>query len=87
MILIRNWGDAIGRAVEGEWLESFDPDGNDGFGAISFTSDIAKAMRFRDLDEAFATWKQQSKVRPLRSDMRPNRPLTAYNITFDDAPP
>jgi hypothetical protein len=87
MILIRHWGDPpLGSAVAGRWLESFDPDGNDGFGAISWTADIAKAMRFADLDAALACWKRQSTVRPLRSDLRPNRPLSAYNITFDTVP-
>jgi hypothetical protein len=46
-------------------------------------------MRFADLAAAVACWKRQSTVRPLRPDGKPNRPLTAFTITFDqveDAP-
>ena len=40
-------------------------------------------MKFADMSEAFECWKRQSTVCPLRADGKPNRPLTAFSITFD----
>jgi hypothetical protein len=78
-VVIRGWGEP----VEGLWLKSFDVDALDGRGVEEWTRHIDEAMRFADLGAAFEAWKRPSKVRPLRADGRPNRPLSAYNITFD----
>lgn len=71
----------------GKYLESYDPDYLDGLGAWSWTSDRAKAVRFKGIADAFDTWKRRSSIRPTRSDGRPNRPLTAYSVTFEDIQP
>jgi hypothetical protein len=73
--------------IAGQWLEAFDVDAFDGWGDALFTADINRAMRFADLGAAFTAWKTQSTVRPLRADGEPNRPLTAFSITFEEAPP
>jgi uncharacterized membrane protein len=74
-------------ALTGEYLRRFDPEFAGGVGAAWWTDDPAQAMRFADLGEALATWKTKSAIRPLRDDGKPNRPLTAYTITFVEAPP
>lgn len=78
-------GDALGNAEHaGEYIESFDPNARHplGLGKVTFTSDVRRARRFPGISEALAFWKTQSPTVPLRDDGRPNRPLTAYTITF-----
>ena len=65
---------------DGTYLESYDPDAHDGMGAIVWTSDITKAMRFASFVAVMAAWQTTSTVNPVRDDGRPNRPLTAFNI-------
>jgi hypothetical protein len=69
--------------IVGQYLRSFDVEAFDGQGDASFTWRRAKAMRFADIGAATEAWKTQSKTRPLREDGRPNRPLTAFSITFE----
>lgn len=70
--------------IMGQYLKAFDFDAHDGRGFGEFTRDPAKAMKFASIGEATAFWKTPSKVRPLREDGRPNRPLAATTITFAD---
>lgn len=77
-ILIQVWAGPM----TGMYLRSIDVDAFDGRGDALFTPDKDRAMRFADLAEAFECWKRQSKVRPLRADGKPNRPLSAFSITF-----
>lgn len=62
------------------YLASFDVDAHHGRGDAKFTDNPDKAMRFETPGELFAAWKTQSKVKPLREDGEPNRPLTAFHI-------
>jgi hypothetical protein len=68
---------------EGLYLQTYDPDAMNGFGTFTATADLRLAMRFPDITEAMECWRQQSRVRPLRDDGKPNRPLTAFTITFE----
>lgn len=78
---------AVGAGDPGwKYLESFDLEANNGWGDVKLTTDPAKAMRFDSLEVAMTTWRLESKTRPLRPDGRPNRPLTAYHATFEEAP-
>jgi hypothetical protein len=70
-------------AVVDQWLKAFDAEAFDGGGDAEFTDDPKEALRFKDLADAMATWKTQSRRRPLRADGRPNRPLTEFSVTFD----
>ena len=65
------------------WLQSFDVDAHDGRGAATWVDDRADAMRFDTAAEAFTAWRTQSRVRPLRADGEPNRPLTAFTIAVE----
>lgn len=67
---------------DGAYLESFDPEYYTGIGVAEWTTDPARAMRFETLGEAIELYKRQSVERPLRDDMEPNRPMTAYTVEF-----
>jgi hypothetical protein len=47
---------------------------------IPMTTDPKIAAQFANAHEALAFWRIQSRVVPLRSDGKPNRPLTAYSV-------
>ena len=77
---------AMGKEPElGPYLKFYDPDGNWGAGKWEFTDNKAEARVFASLAEATLCWKQVSRLRPRRIDGRPNRPLTMFNVTFEDA--
>jgi hypothetical protein len=65
------------------WLKSFDPDAYGGLGRVEWTHDVDQAIKFRDFIEAKDYFIQQSTVRPLRVDGKPNRPLTGCTVTFE----
>lgn len=73
------------RAPEsGQYLKAYDPDQNAGRGHIEGTDDKMQALRFDDVIEAATCWRRQSRTHPFRlSDGEPNRPLTAFTITFE----
>jgi hypothetical protein len=64
----------------GWYLASYDADGNDGWGEATWTNNPAEAIAFTTAIEARACWTEQSRLRPLRPDGKPNRPLTAFSI-------
>lgn len=70
--------------LTGKYLMVYDPDGANGRGVILSTNDIGMAMQFPSVREALECWKQVSAVKPLRPDGKPNRPLTAYTVTFEE---
>jgi hypothetical protein len=72
---------ASGGIQNGAYLEWSDPDADYGMGDERWTNDLANAKRFKTFVEAMECWKAQSTVRPLRSDGKPNRPLTAYSVS------
>jgi hypothetical protein len=84
-IVMQCVGLAIGSAcgLEGQYLEGFDPDAHHGLGEAFWTPDKNKALPFADVREAMELWRKPSTVRPLRPDGKPNRPLTAFTVTFE----
>lgn len=70
----------------GQWLRSFNVDAFEGRGEADWTADPAEAMAFITHARAFAAWKTQSTIRPLRPDGKPNRPLTAFTVTIEAIP-
>jgi hypothetical protein len=94
-VLIVAIGDAFELWPAGRYLKSYDadyvPDGPTAMaswvtGKATFTDDPRDGLRFDNMAAAFECWKRQSTVQPLRPDGRPNRPLTAYTITFETVP-
>ena len=84
MYLIRIEGWASGEACphEGWFVESGNHDAAGGRGYFDFAPDPRRAMQFATSGEALEFWKRQSRVKPLRPDGKPNRPLTAASITI-----
>jgi hypothetical protein len=68
------------------YLVDSDVDARGGRGTESWSSDPACAMVFLDAVEAWAFWRRQSTVTPLRDDGRPNRPLTMHSIEIEPIP-
>ena len=69
-----------------EWVTEYDPNAHGGLGASDTSPDPTKALRFPTAREAFAFWRQESTVRPLRDDGLPNRPLTALTVSIEEIP-
>jgi hypothetical protein len=67
----------------GLYLSALDVDAYDGLGYAAATRVLDNALRFPTYEAAFEAWRQQSRVRPLRPDGKPNRPATAFSVTFD----
>jgi hypothetical protein len=66
------------------YLAHYDPDANDGAGAVAWTHNIDEALQFADAGEAWECYRRPSRAKPLRLDGLPNRPLTALTITIED---
>jgi hypothetical protein len=67
-------------SVAGQYLESMDFNAHDGGGSAKFTDDLNKAKKFGNMREAIAYYRGVPKVRPMRGDGQPNRPLTAFTM-------
>jgi hypothetical protein len=71
---------------DGQYLVSYDPtyvppSGKYDGGKLITTRNPAEAQVFPDVESAIAMWKTQApKPWDLRPDMKPNRPLTAFNV-------
>lgn len=69
---------------DNEYIKSFDPyhpdEFNLGNGLLITTKSLKDAKMFDTPMEAMEFWKQQSPTVPLRTDGKPNRPLTAFSI-------
>lgn len=74
--------DASGRPSEhsGRLVSRYDPDYMGGLGRVWTSDRHADALLFETAAAAFEYWRQPSKVRPLRDDGKPNRPLTAFTV-------
>lgn len=68
----------------GMYLRAFDHEAHGGQGEGVFTNDLDQAMRFADSEAAFSFWRRVSRIRPVRPDGKPNRPLTALTIVVVD---
>ena len=82
---IRNGGRADGGPdlSIGCYLADYDPDVNGGRGLIDWTRDPAGAMIFDNQLAAGRCYTAVSRVRPVRPDGQPNRPLTGYTVIFE----
>lgn len=86
MTIIKIIADAAGLPTRhaGMYVRAYTPDTDEhGLGELVTTPYRADALRFADMSEALAFWKQQSVRCPWRDDGKANRPLTAYTVLFD----
>lgn len=57
-----------------------------GRGSVTFTDEVADALTFTTMAEAFNFWRQQSRSVPLRPDGRANRPMCAFSVWIEEVP-
>lgn len=87
MKVIKSEGLADGRPkFNGQFLVAYDPEALGGMGSFVWSSDVSQAMQFSDAGEAFKLWTSIPVSRPVRPDGKPNKPLTAFTISVEDAP-
>lgn len=81
MLLMRIMGTADGGLIIDEassiYLQLYDMNE----GTITLTTHKHKAMKFAGLHEVLRVWKTVPLKYPIRHDMQPNRPLSAFNIS------
>lgn len=82
--IVEQVGGVIAPAPEAPhgWVMSFDPEAREGRGSLELTEDLDEAMKFADMGEAIAYYRRQSQTTPYREDGKPNRPMTAFTVTF-----
>jgi len=85
-VLIQCAGCFGGPDVTGLYLASYDLEARGGWGEFTWTRDPLRALVFLSFLGAYEAWRGQSVTVPLRDDGEPNRPLTAFSVTFADAP-
>jgi hypothetical protein len=75
----------LGEALQQKtWLQSYEPSTRDGRGLITGTRIRENALR-GTMAELTELWGAQSATRPTRDDGRPNKPLTAFSVMFEEA--
>jgi len=79
--LMAVYGTAAIQFEQVRYLVSFDAEAHDGRGDALFTLYKERATRFDSFKEVMELWGTISKVRPLREDGKPNRPLTTFTIS------
>jgi hypothetical protein len=72
---------------DGQYLKEYDcsrdgrsPDGRRLLAHIVTTPNIEDAMHLKDMAEFHAVWAAIDPRNPVRSDGKPNRPLTAFSV-------
>jgi len=68
--------------IIGRYIKNFDVNAFGGDGWLTTTDYEPHAMHFEDARSALDFYRQVSTVKPLREDGQPNRPLTAFTVTF-----
>lgn len=71
------------RPNPGSWVKEYDPDAYEGGGFADFTDNVDEALKFETVADAWRFWTQESTVKPIREDGRPNRPLTSLNVSIE----
>ena len=66
--------------VAGQYVKSFDFDGAGGRGIGRYAHRATDAKRFTTKLDALAFVQTQSRVRPLKDDGQPNRPLCGCHV-------
>ena len=81
MYVLQSLGLATGEPLyAGEFLQDWDPDGNDGRGSFVWTPDAAYAKLFLTQMSALEEFRKVAERTPVRPDGEPNRPLTSFNV-------
>lgn len=86
VIVIMGLADGTKTLLDGSLIVKFDVDANNGVGKLFVTKALKQARKFKTLTDAIAYAQRVSKIRPLRPDGKPNRPLMMYNVAVIEAP-
>jgi hypothetical protein len=68
----------------GRYVRRYDPDAHNGLGEVWTAAEPVDALQFATGVAAAEFYRQASKVKPVRGDGRPNRPLTAFTVSVYD---
>lgn len=91
-VIVKCWQVAVPDLKEcvGRYLEFWNVDAFKGYGAATWTKNIAHAKRFDDETQAVREWNAVPGARLKRDDGSANQPLHAWGIEFEtvnDEPP
>lgn len=83
-IIIQIICDAAGLpcSEEGAFVMEMDFEAMEGYGHLVATRHPSKAKQFATPEEAMRFYQTAPACHPLRSDGKPNRPMTAYTVEF-----
>lgn len=79
-ILIVNNAAGLPCPERGHYVQSMDFEAMEGFGHLTVTKDIRKALHFAKVVEAMEFMHTVPKCHPKRPDGKPNRPMTAFTV-------
>ena len=92
VVIIKLVGLVVGTPTpfDGQYLTEYDPEKDgvspDGLpmqAVIKTSPDPRRALQYTDFPHALETWKRVCQRHPVRDDGRPNRPLTAFTVSFE----
>lgn len=73
-----------GSEHDGRYVCGYDPDAHQGLGQVWSTPFPQNAIKFASVVDAAQFLRQTSKVKPIRDDGKPNKPLTAFTVSIFD---
>lgn len=87
---VKIYGTALGYTTshDDKWLSYYDLEVDNGIGLIKTSSNPEDALTFNSAKNAMDFCMQVPKCNPIRKDFdnKPNRPITAYNISIEPIP-
>lgn len=72
-----------GAVLAPSWLMAYDVDAYGGTGFVELTPNPEYALQFPDELAVMAAMGSTSRVKPVRPDGLPNRPLAAFTVMVD----
>lgn len=85
LMRIAGYADGTDVSFAGQYLKSYNPDAPGEEYLAEFTDRVEDAMKFTDAGAVLTEWKRQRMVDGgLRSDGKPDRPLTAFTVEVID---
>lgn len=80
VIICRGLARTMSCPFNGQYLKSYDPNGDEAAGLGAWTRDIAEAKLFDSRKAAIDEYMAIRTLDPVRRDGQPNRPLTAFTV-------
>jgi hypothetical protein len=70
--------------ADGQYVRGYTPDGHDGRGDLVLTRHRGQAKRYPSTAAAMSELRRVSATHPTRVDGKPNRPLSAFNVSIEE---